>query len=115
MTQQRVSVRLPGEIARALDKYCDDNYLDRSTVMRTALLHWGPLKKYLKEAKNMLDIDKIEAILEIQNLSIDFESFESGDELADYLDGREFPCFDDPMEVSEYQREALREIYQERS
>ena len=51
MTQQRVSVRLPEEIARALDQYCKDNYLDRSTVMRTALLHWGPLKKYLKEEK----------------------------------------------------------------
>ena len=46
---QRVSVRLHGEIARALDKYCEDNYLDRSTVMRMALINWEPLKKYLKE------------------------------------------------------------------
>jgi len=46
---QRVAVRLPDEIARALDKYCKDNYLDRSTVMRTALINWEPLKKYLKE------------------------------------------------------------------
>jgi len=46
---QRVSVRLPGEIARALDKYCEDNYLNRSTVMRMALINWEPLKKYLKE------------------------------------------------------------------
>jgi hypothetical protein len=118
MTQQRVSVRLPGEIARALDKYCDDNYLDRSTVMRTALLHFGPLQKHLKEAKNMAKKDLttvVENYLDVQNLSIDYESFSTGDELADYLDGRSFPGFDEPMEVSKEQREALREIYQERS
>ena len=46
---QRVTVRLPGEIARALDKYCKDNYLDRSTVMRTALINWEPFKEYLIE------------------------------------------------------------------
>ena len=46
---QRVAVRLPDEIARALDKYCKDNYLDRSTAIRTALINWEPLKKYLKE------------------------------------------------------------------
>ena len=43
-----VSVRLPGEIAQALDKYCKDNYLDRSTVMRTALINWEPFKEYLE-------------------------------------------------------------------
>ena len=50
-TEQRVSVsvRLPGEIARALDRYCQDNYLNRSTVIRTALINWEPLKKYLKD------------------------------------------------------------------
>ena len=47
--------------------------------------------------------------------SIDFESFNTGDELADWLDGRKFPGFDEPMEVTEEQREALREIYKERS
>ncbi len=117
MTQQRVSVRLPGEIARALDKYCDDNYLDRSTVMRTALLHYGPLQKYIKgekEVSKKLDIDAIEAILEVQNLSIDFESFNTGDELADWLDGRKFPGFDEPIEVSEEQREALKKVYEQR-
>ena len=46
---QRVAVRLPDEIARALDKYCEDNYLNRSTVIRMALINWEPLKKYLKE------------------------------------------------------------------
>jgi metal-responsive CopG/Arc/MetJ family transcriptional regulator len=51
MTQQCVSVRLPEKIARALDKYCKDNYLNRSAVMRTALVNWEPLKKYLKEEK----------------------------------------------------------------
>lgn len=61
------------------------------------------------------DIDRIESILGIQNLGIDFETFDSGDELADYLDGRRFPGFDEPMRVSEEQREALREIYQKRS
>ena len=45
---QRVAVRLHGEIARALDKYCEDNYLDRSTVMRTALINWEPFKEYLE-------------------------------------------------------------------
>ena len=46
---QRVSVRLPEKIAQALDKYCEDNYLDRSTAIRMALINWEPLKKYLKE------------------------------------------------------------------
>lgn len=58
------------------------------------------------------DIDEIERILEVQNLGIDYNSFESGDELADYLDGRRFPEFDEPMSVSEEQRAALREIYE---
>ena len=49
---QRVAVRLPGEIARALDKYCEDNYLDRSTVIRTALINWEPFKEYLEREKN---------------------------------------------------------------
>ena len=117
MTQQRVSVRLPGEIARALDKYCDDNYLDRSTVMRTALLHWGPLQKYLKGGKKVKKdlATAVENFLEVQNLGIDFESFDTGDELADYLDGLKIPGFDEPMEVTEEQRAALREIYKERS
>jgi hypothetical protein len=46
---QRVSVRLPEKIAQALDKYCEDNYLDRSTAIRMALINWEPLKKYLKK------------------------------------------------------------------
>jgi len=49
---QRVAVRLPGEIARALDKYCEDNFLDRSTVIRTAIINWEPFKEYLEREKN---------------------------------------------------------------
>lgn len=60
------------------------------------------------------DINRIEAILRVENLGIDYEAFESGDELADYLDGRRFPGFDEPMQVSQEQREALREIYEQR-
>jgi metal-responsive CopG/Arc/MetJ family transcriptional regulator len=52
MKDTRVTVRLPGEIARALDKYCNDNYLDRSTAMRTALINWEPFKEYLEREKN---------------------------------------------------------------
>ena len=48
---QRVSVRLPSEIARALVRYCQDNYLDRSTVIRTALINWDPFKEYLEREK----------------------------------------------------------------
>ncbi len=55
--------------------------------------------------------NSIEAILEVKNLGIDYSSFDSGDELADYLDGRRFPEFDEPMSISEQQRAALREIY----
>ena len=57
------------------------------------------------------DIGEIEAILGVKNLGIDYNSFKSGDELADWLDGRTFPEFDEPMSVSEEQRAALREIY----
>ncbi len=58
------------------------------------------------------EISQIESILGVKNLGIDYDSFESGDELADYLDGRRFPEFDEPMSVSEGQRQALREIYE---
>ena len=61
-----------------------------------------------------MNFKKIEAILEVKNLGIDYDSFESGDELADYLDGRQFPEFDEPMSVSEEQRATLREIYKRR-
>lgn len=54
--------------------------------------------------------DKIEAILEVQNLGIDYESFDTGDELADYLDGLKTLGFDEPVKVSKCQREALREV-----
>jgi len=47
-----VSVRLPEKIARALDRYCQDNYLNRSTVIRTALINWEPFKEYLEREKN---------------------------------------------------------------
>ncbi|MCM8900634.1 hypothetical protein KVG29_05245 [Caldicoprobacter algeriensis] len=57
------------------------------------------------------DIDEIEAILGVKNLGIDYDDFESGDELADWLDGRQFPEFDEPMKVTEQQRALLREIY----
>lgn len=60
------------------------------------------------------DIDHIEAILGIQNLGIDFNSFQTGDELADYLDGRRFPGFDEPMQISQEQRQTLREIYEQK-
>jgi len=60
------------------------------------------------------DIDHIEAILGIQNLGIDFDSFQTGDELADYLDGRRFPGFDEPIQITQLQREGLREIYAKR-
>ena len=58
------------------------------------------------------DIDEIEAILGVKNLGIDYDDFESGDELADWLDGRHIPEFDEPISVSEEQRAALREIYE---
>ncbi len=67
---------------------------------------WGRPKLTAEE------ISQIESILGVKNLGIDYDSFESGDELADYLDGRQFPEFDEPMSVSEEQRAALREIYE---
>ena len=58
------------------------------------------------------DISDLEAILEVKNLGIDYDSFENGDELADYLNGHKFPEFDEPMKVTEQQRALLREIYE---
>lgn len=57
------------------------------------------------------EISQIESILGAKNLGIDYNMFTSGDELADWLDGRRFPEFDEPMSVSEEQRAVLREIY----
>lgn len=79
---------------------------------RDWLVTISAMKRLYGEEKSM--IDKIENVLEVQNLGIDYESFTTGDELADYLDGRMFPGFDEPFEVSEEQREALNEIYKDR-
>lgn len=81
---------------------------------RIWLIKESAMKRLYGEPKKKLDIDAIEAILEIQNLGIDFESFESGDELADWLDGRYFPEFDEPVRVLDHQREVLNEIYKQR-
>lgn len=61
-----------------------------------------------------MNFKKIEAILEVKNLGIDYDSFDSGDELADYLDGRQFPEFDEPIKITEQQRALLREIFKRR-
>lgn len=66
---------------------------------------WGRPKLTAEE------ISRIEAILGVKNLGVDYNAFESGDELADYLDGRRFPEFDEPIEITEQQRALLREIY----
>jgi len=66
---------------------------------------WGRPKLTAEE------ISQIESILGVKNLGIDYDDFESGDELADWLDGRQFPEFDEPMKVTEQQRALLREIY----
>lgn len=77
----------------------------------------GPLQKYLNaEKEDPKDLTSVvEAFLEMENLGIDYESFSSGDELADYLDGRRFPGFDEPIQITQLQREGLREIYAKRS
>ena len=61
-----------------------------------------------------MNFKKIEAILEVENLGIDYSSFNSADELADYLDGRQFPEFDEPIKITEQQRALLREIFKRR-
>jgi len=50
--KDRATVRLPDEVARALNAYCQDNYVDSSTVLRTALINWEPFKEYLEKEKN---------------------------------------------------------------
>lgn len=67
---------------------------------------WGRPKLTAEE------ISQIESILGVKNLGIDYNMFTSGDELADWLDGRRFPEFDEPMSVSGQQKEWLREIYE---
>ena len=49
--EQRVAVRLPGEIARALDKYCEDNYLTGQRSYEWPLINWSHWEKYLKEQR----------------------------------------------------------------
>jgi len=66
---------------------------------------WGRPKLTAEE------ISLIESILGVKNLGVDYNAFESGDELADWLNGRRFPEFDEPMEITEQQRALLREIY----
>jgi len=56
----RLAIRLPKELLRAIDDYCKENYLDRSTVMRQALLHYGPLGPHIKKQKKKSLADEIE-------------------------------------------------------
>ena len=69
---------------------------------------WGRPKLTAEE------ISQIESILGVKNLGIDYDSFESGDELANWLNGRHIPEFDEPLSVWEQQRALLREIYERR-
>ena len=65
---------------------------------------WGRSKLTAEE------ISQIESVLGVKPRDR-FDPFKR-DELADYLDGRRFPEFDEPMLVSEEQRATLREIYE---
>ncbi len=48
----RKTVRLDPKLLEALEKYCERNFADQSTVIRTALAQWPPIKKILEEMKN---------------------------------------------------------------
>lgn len=61
--------------------------------------------------KNLTTV--VEGFLKVQNLGIDYTSFKDGYELADYLNGRRFPGFDEPFIITNYEREGLQEIYKE--
>ncbi|MDD3925791.1 MAG: hypothetical protein PHT33_03940 [bacterium] len=54
--------------------------------------------------------EAIEPIIDCQNTGINYAAFSAGDELADYLEN-EYQTGDEPLEISEFQRQQLREVY----
>ena len=49
MTSKRITVRFEDDLLKALELYCERNFADQSTVIRTALAQWPPVQKILEE------------------------------------------------------------------
>jgi len=54
---------------------------------------------------------EVEKILKVQNLGIDYGSFETAYELIAYLEGRTIPEFDKPIHITGVQKTALRKLF----
>lgn len=51
MAEKIVTVRIKGQLLEALDQYCEENFADQSSVIRTALAQWAPIRAKLEEMK----------------------------------------------------------------
>lgn len=51
MAEKIVTLRVKGQLLEALEKYCEENFADQSTVIRTALAQWPPIRAKLEEMK----------------------------------------------------------------
>lgn len=49
---KRITLRIKDELLEALEIYCEENFADQSSVIRTALAQWPPIKKILDEMKD---------------------------------------------------------------
>ena len=56
----------------------------------------------------------VEDILKVQNLGIDYASFETVVEFMSYFEGLMIPGFDEPMHIKRIQKTALRKLFSER-
>jgi len=49
MAEKIVTVRIKGPLLEALSQYCEENFADQSSVIRTALAQWPPIRDILKQ------------------------------------------------------------------
>lgn len=49
-----VTVRIKGHLLEALEQYCEENFADQSSAIRTALAQWPPIRDILKQKQNQI-------------------------------------------------------------
>lgn len=51
MAEKIITIRIKDQLLEALEQYCEENYADQSSVIRTALAQWPPIRDILNQIK----------------------------------------------------------------
>jgi len=49
MAEKIVTIRIKDPLLEALEQYCESNFADQSSVIRTALAQWPPIRDILSQ------------------------------------------------------------------